>query len=94
MVRAEELDDGQWVLVAIGTERIRVDQWLPDDPYPLARITPWPDGDTEADGDLLVEVGRKRVVARVEALSEGRGESPLAVPLGQAISKGDRMDYA
>jgi 16S rRNA (uracil1498-N3)-methyltransferase len=43
---------------------------------------------------VLVEATRKRVVARVEALHEGRGESPLAVHLGQAISKGDRMDYA
>lgn len=43
---------------------------------------------------VLVEAGRKRVVARVEAVEAGRGESPLAVHLGQAISKGDRMDYA
>ncbi|SFU51048.1 16S rRNA (uracil(1498)-N(3))-methyltransferase [Halomonas korlensis] len=43
---------------------------------------------------LLVEADRKRVVARVEAVEAGRGESPLAVHLGQAISKGDRMDYA
>ena len=27
-------------------------------------------------------------------MQEGGGESPLAVHLGQAISKGDRMDYA
>ncbi|MBS9403404.1 16S rRNA (uracil(1498)-N(3))-methyltransferase [Halomonas sp. TRM85114] len=43
---------------------------------------------------LLVEADRKRVVARVEAVEAGRGESPLAVHLGQAISKGDRMDFA
>lgn len=42
----------------------------------------------------LVEVGRKRVVARIEQVSAGSGESPLRVHLGQAISKGDRMDYA
>ncbi|WP_110669543.1 16S rRNA (uracil(1498)-N(3))-methyltransferase [Salinicola halophilus] len=42
----------------------------------------------------LVEVGRKRVVARIETVTAGSGESPLAVHLGQAISKGDRMDYA
>ncbi|MGC3874080.1 16S rRNA (uracil(1498)-N(3))-methyltransferase [Halomonas sp. GXIMD04776] len=42
----------------------------------------------------LVEVGRKRVVACVNTVSPGRGESPLKVHLGQAISKGDRMDYA
>lgn len=43
---------------------------------------------------VLSEVGRKRVVAQIEAVREGRGESPLSVHLGQAISKGDRMDYA
>ncbi|MDI5987447.1 16S rRNA (uracil(1498)-N(3))-methyltransferase [Halomonas sp. M4R5S39] len=43
---------------------------------------------------VLVEAGRKRVVARIEAIADGRGESPLAVHLGQAVSKGDRMDYA
>jgi 16S rRNA (uracil1498-N3)-methyltransferase len=43
---------------------------------------------------LLVEAGRKRVVARIEAVEAGRGESPLTVHLGQAVSKGDRMDYA
>lgn len=43
---------------------------------------------------VLVEASRKRVVARVEAVAAGGGESPLAVHLGQAIAKGDRMDYA
>ncbi|MDX5375979.1 MAG: 16S rRNA (uracil(1498)-N(3))-methyltransferase [Halomonas sp.] len=43
---------------------------------------------------VLVEAGRKQVVARIEAVAPGRGESPLPVHLGQAISKGDRMDYA
>ncbi|HET8790040.1 MAG TPA: 16S rRNA (uracil(1498)-N(3))-methyltransferase [Modicisalibacter sp.] len=42
----------------------------------------------------LVEVTRKRVVARIATLADGQGESPLLVHLGQAISKGDRMDYA
>ncbi|WP_355660554.1 16S rRNA (uracil(1498)-N(3))-methyltransferase [Halomonas salifodinae] len=42
----------------------------------------------------IIEAGRKRVVVRIEAVAEGRGESPLAVHLGQAISKGERMDYA
>ncbi|WP_299311955.1 16S rRNA (uracil(1498)-N(3))-methyltransferase [uncultured Halomonas sp.] len=43
---------------------------------------------------VLVEASRKRVVARIEAVEAGGGESPLAVHLGQTISKGDRMDYA
>jgi len=43
---------------------------------------------------VLVEADRKQVVARIETVAAGRGESPLAVHLGQAIAKGDRMDYA
>ncbi|TLF53789.1 16S rRNA (uracil(1498)-N(3))-methyltransferase [Halomonas urmiana] len=43
---------------------------------------------------VIVEATRKRVLARIEAVEPGHRESPLAVHLGQAISKGDRMDYA
>ncbi|SHE70971.1 16S rRNA m(3)U-1498 methyltransferase [Modicisalibacter ilicicola DSM 19980] len=47
----------------------------------------------EAEAELVAAT-RKRVVARIDTLAPGRGESSLAVHLGQAISKGDRMDYA
>lgn len=40
---ARELPDGRWAVVAVGTERIRVEEWLPDDPYPRARVAPLPD---------------------------------------------------
>ncbi|MCB0961889.1 MAG: LON peptidase substrate-binding domain-containing protein [Acidimicrobiales bacterium] len=43
IVESEEFDDGRWALVAVGTERIRVDGWLPDGPYPRAEVSPWPD---------------------------------------------------
>ncbi|RCV90653.1 16S rRNA (uracil(1498)-N(3))-methyltransferase [Billgrantia montanilacus] len=52
------------------------------------------DGQGREASAVLIEAGRKRVVARIEAVDAGMGESPLAVHLGQAISKGDRMDYA
>ncbi|APE30919.1 16S rRNA (uracil(1498)-N(3))-methyltransferase [Halomonas aestuarii] len=52
------------------------------------------DGAGQEARAVIVEASRKRVVARLEALERGRGESPLSVHLGQAISKGDRMDYA
>lgn len=58
-----------------------------------ARLTLFDGRGLEAAAEL-VEVGRKRVVARVDTVAPGAGESPLAVHLGQAISKGDRMDYA
>ncbi|NRB54722.1 MAG: 16S rRNA (uracil(1498)-N(3))-methyltransferase [Salinicola sp.] len=52
------------------------------------------DGEGREAQARLVEVGRKRVVARIDTVAAGGGESPLSVHLGQAISKGDRMDYA
>jgi uncharacterized protein len=36
VLQAEELDDGRWITVAVGTRPLRVDRWLPDDPYPRA----------------------------------------------------------
>ncbi|MGO2132397.1 MAG: 16S rRNA (uracil(1498)-N(3))-methyltransferase [Halomonas sp.] len=60
---------------------------------PGAPLTLFDGNGTEARA-ILIEAERKRVVARVESVAEGQGESPLAVHLGQAISKGDRMDYA
>jgi hypothetical protein len=38
IVQAVELPDGRWLLDAVGTERIRVLRWLPDDPYPQAEV--------------------------------------------------------
>jgi hypothetical protein len=39
------LPDGRYALVAVGHERLRVNAWLPDDPYPLADVDLWPDDD-------------------------------------------------
>ncbi|WP_110643237.1 16S rRNA (uracil(1498)-N(3))-methyltransferase [Salinicola sp. CPA57] len=58
-----------------------------------ARLTLF-DGEGHEAQARLIEVGRKRVVAQIDTMTAGGGESPLAVHLGQAISKGDRMDYA
>ena len=38
--KAAPLADGRWFLVARGTERITVSEWLPDDPYPTAMVEP------------------------------------------------------
>lgn len=52
------------------------------------------DGKGQQASATLIAVERKRVVAKLGEVESGRGESPLQVHLGQAISKGDRMDYA
>jgi len=38
IVEAAELPDGRWVLGTVGTQRLRVAGWLPDDPYPQAEV--------------------------------------------------------
>ncbi len=55
MIQVEALDDGRYALVTVGTRRIRVNAWLPDDPYPLADVDDWPDEDPDPAG-LAVEV--------------------------------------
>ena len=43
IVEAVELPDGRWAIAAVGTRRLRVVRWLPDDPYPIAEVEDWSD---------------------------------------------------
>lgn len=45
VARAEELEGGRWLVVALGAAPVRVRRWLPDDPYPRAVVTEVPDDD-------------------------------------------------
>nr|BBX79056.1 ATP-dependent protease [Mycobacterium florentinum] len=53
-------------------ERIRVREWLPDDPYPRASVSPWPDeaGDTVTPAQL-VDV-EDRMMALFERIAQAR----------------------
>jgi uncharacterized protein len=74
IVRIDALDDGRYALIAVGMRRLRVNSWLPDDPYPMADVDEWPDEDSAADTDVAVQLAAARV--RVEATRR------LAVELG------------
>ena len=69
IVEAAELEDGRWVLGTVGTRRIRVREWLPDDPYPRADVEDW--GDLEPGADALdaynAVLGRLRRVLALKA---------------------------
>ncbi len=54
VVQHEEQPDGEWFMVCVGTSRIRVLEWLDDDPYPLARVEGW--NDPEPPPDLIAQV--------------------------------------
>ena len=43
IVQLAESPDGRFGLVAIGMSRVSVQEWLPDDPYPMALVSDLPD---------------------------------------------------
>ncbi|MGA1439215.1 MAG: LON peptidase substrate-binding domain-containing protein [Ilumatobacteraceae bacterium] len=47
---ASVMPDGRFALATVGTERLRVVEWLPDDPYPLAEVELWADVDAHDPG--------------------------------------------
>jgi Lon protease-like protein len=67
-----ELGSGRYGLVCRAGERIRVSDWLPDDPYPRATVHRWPDepGDP-VSVDQILEV-EDRVMALFERIAASR----------------------
>jgi Lon protease-like protein len=64
---------GRYALLCRTGERIRVCEWLPDDPYPRATVQVWPDepGDPVTGGQ--VRAVEDRVMALFERIAEARG---------------------
>jgi len=68
-----EQGSGRYLLHCRTGERIRVCEWLPDDPYPRAAVQIWPDEPGEpVSGAQLREV-EDRVMALFERIAEARG---------------------
>jgi uncharacterized protein len=70
ILQAEELEDGRWLAVTVGTQRIRVHDWLPADPYPQALVEDLadgePDGAVAATRDALLPRVRRLLALRCE----------------------------
>jgi Lon protease-like protein len=83
ILEAQELPDGRWVLATVGIGRIDVEEWLPDEPYPRAVASPWPDREPEADlTDLYAEATallRRALGLRAE-LGEATVPSTVTLP--------------
>ena len=68
VVQTAELPDGRWLVDAVGTERFRVTEWLPEDPYPQALVEvvedgPDPAGPEAAERRTTVERLLRQVLA-------------------------------
>lgn len=83
VVEAEEQPDGRWHLLAVGVDRVVVDEWLADDPFPRAVVSSFPDvPDTvldPADWQGCVAAFRD-LITLVEAVT-GRPDLAPGVPI-------------
>src|SRR3954451_16462503 len=53
MVQGVALEGNRFALVTVGPRRVRIVDWLPDDPYPRADVQDWPDGDATCSPERL-----------------------------------------
>jgi len=71
--KAVEHPGGRWTVIAVGSRRITVDSWLPDDPYPEAMVTVEHSG-ASAPSTSILDDASKAVRRTFALLSElGRG---------------------
>lgn len=81
IVRAEELDDGRFLVIAVGTERVRVRSWLDDDPYPRAEVEVL----TEGPSQPRAAIGREAVAQRLRRVVALQAELDEPAPPLEAV---------
>jgi Lon protease-like protein len=64
ILQTVELPDGRWLVDAVGTDRFRVTEWLPEDPYPLAMVEALDEEPFDAGPDAEA-AGRRTAVERL-----------------------------
>jgi uncharacterized protein len=81
LVDSNRLPDGRWIAVFSGVGRFRVDEWLPDDPYPLAMVTDLEElaWDPSDDAALASALARTEEVLTL-AVEAGDLDGPVSVP--------------
>jgi Lon protease-like protein len=78
IVAAGRLPHGRYHIATVGTRRLRVRDWLPDDPYPRAEVELVDEPTLQADAEeARTEV--ERLLKRVLAMAAELGETPQAV---------------
>lgn len=76
IVNVIDLADDRRGIVTHGTRRIRVEEWLVDDPYPRALVRDWPDVDDASSSgpEGVSAIGTTEVVALARAIVTLVGE--------------------
>lgn len=81
-VAQKRLPDGRWFVLAAGTRRFRVHEWLPDAPYPCAHVEDLPEETwNPKDGQLVEEAARQIRHALALAVELGASSTDLEFDL-------------
>ena len=101
VTRTHKLADGRRFVLVVGARRIRVRNWLPDDPHPRAETQDWPDEPEDAhrvadgDADTVRELGALVSDARRLAVRLRSASDPALVPGSAAdVDLGDDPSQA
>jgi Lon protease-like protein len=76
IVEAATLPDGRWVLILVGERRIRIERWLPEEPFPRADVAPLEDARGAGADAAAARDGLQRRVSRAVELKAELGEWP------------------
>lgn len=82
LMGSTEVGEGHRVIIVAGVERIRIVEWLEDDPYPRARVEPLADVTESFDVSLEIEAASARletVMALASELGADTSELDLSV---------------
>ncbi len=92
--RAAELPDGRWVLQVLGEVVVVIEEWLPDDPYPVALVREPETGPAEArsHAEALLDDATQRVRRARAVLAEHGGGT--ALDPGLVLDGGGDVDVA
>ena len=82
VTEATELPDGRWVLMTVGSRRIRIATWLPDDPYPVALVEDVPEPPLDDRGAVVLDDAADAVRRALMLKAElGEGAAPARFEL-------------
>jgi Lon protease-like protein len=89
ILEAAELPDGRWAMVTFGVARLRVHEWLSDDPYPRALVVDDPDAPASPGADArwaAMQPAVRRVLGMAAEL--GVATVPATLELADAAGLG------
>lgn len=83
IVRAGKIDENRLMIVAVGVERIKVLEWLMDDPYPIAITEPFPEPASAVDLSTRIDHTARtwrRLMALATELGADMGSIDIDLP--------------